>query len=79
MDGDKVHATVDFHHVSIVEDRHAFPHMFLRNTVMVLEQRYVGVPVKEDENYSFSAHYGGATTFNQARSFGLNIRPVADR
>ena len=59
MDGDKVHATVDFHHVSIVEDRHAFPHMFLRNTVMVLEQRYVGVPVKEDENYSFSAHYGG--------------------
>ena len=44
MDGDKVHATVDFHHVGIVEDRHAFPHMFLRNTVMVLAQRYVGVP-----------------------------------
>ena len=37
------------------------------------------MPVKVDENYYFSAQYGGATTFNQARTFGYNICPVADR
>ena len=53
MDCDKVHATVDFHHVGIVEDRHAFPHMFLRNTVMVLEQRYVGFPADGHQLFLF--------------------------
>ena len=40
---------------------------------------WTAMPVKVDENYYFSAQYGGATTFNQAISFGYNIRPVADR
>ena len=40
---------------------------------------WTAMPVKVDENYYFSAQYGGATTFNQARTFGYNIRPVADR
>ena len=53
MDGNKVHATVDFHRVGIVEDRHAFPHMFLGNTVMVLEQRYVGVPADSHQLFLF--------------------------
>ena len=53
MDGDKVHATVDFHRVGIAEDRHAFPHMFLGNTVMVLEQRYVGVPADGHQLFLF--------------------------
>ena len=40
---------------------------------------WTAMPVKVDENYYFSAHCGGATTRNQAISFGYNIRPVADR
>ena len=40
---------------------------------------WTAMPVKVDENYYFSAQYGGATTFNQAISFGYNISPVADR
>ena len=40
---------------------------------------WTAMPVKVDENYYFSAHYGGATTRNQAISFDYNIRPVADR
>ena len=40
---------------------------------------WTAMPVKVDENYYFSAQYGGATTFNQAISFGYNICPVADR
>ena len=40
---------------------------------------WTDMPVKVDENYYFSAQYGGATIFNQSRGFGYNIRPVADR
>ena len=43
MDGDKVHATVDFHRVGIVENRHAPAYILLWNAVMVLEQGNVGV------------------------------------
>ena len=43
MDGDKVHATVDFHRAGIMENRHAPAYILLRNAVMVLEQRDVRV------------------------------------
>ena len=44
MGGDKVHATVDFHRVGIIENRHAPAYILLWNTVMVLEQGNVRVP-----------------------------------
>lgn len=43
MGGDKVHATVDFHRIGIIENRHAPAYILLWNAVMVLEQRDVRV------------------------------------
>ena len=40
---------------------------------------WTAMPVKVDENYRFGAQWGGASVGNQARGFGYNIRPVADR
>ena len=43
MGGDKAHATVDFHRVGIIENRHAPAYILLWNAVMVFEQRDVRV------------------------------------
>ena len=43
MGGDKVHSTIDFHRVGIIENRHAPAYILFRNTVMVLEQGNVRV------------------------------------
>lgn len=40
---------------------------------------WTAMPVKVDENYTFKAQYGAAATQDFSRSFGFNIRPVADR
>ena len=41
--GDKVHPTIDFHRVGIIENRHAPAYILLWNTIMVLEQGNVRV------------------------------------
>ena len=56
-----------------------YPQKYCRSGISTLYTYWTAMPVKVDENYYFSAQYGGATTVNQDRSFGYNIRPVADR
>ena len=55
VSGDKAHATVDFHRIGIIENRHTPSYIFLGDTVMVSEQRNIRV-LTHGHEFSFF-HY----------------------